>query len=470
MNQGFQRFNHAILSSFVKATFTLSMMAPTAFAAADEIQYIAEPQQALSAFTKVIEGAKSSIEIANFIFEPCHPSTQIIMQRLVKKARQGVHVRLVIDAFSQSDEQKEQLAAYFLAKGIEFKLFNDNFFETNFRMHAKYMIVDRHVLLAGGRNLADQYFALSTTLNYVDRDILARGSMGEQAARAFDKLWKSEQVYDVTPASSVQPWSTFCGADTAPRRAEIEKFLTAHADSILKNIPVRTCENAHFWVDDSDFDNPEWGPQWDDGRGAGRFLTSARLKRKHSTRQTLKFIAGAQKTLSLENESYLPITALGQVFRKARASGVHISVLSNEDMDEGPQFFRDIIEYEYAKFAAQDSVKPEWVGLVSSLGVLNTNFELTPPGVHSFIHGKVAVRDNKDALVGSFNLDGRSENINVETAMYFPNCPALVDDIKKGMSQVRHSYDVDKASGQIPKKDSPTLFTIILGDSLLPQL
>lgn len=461
---------HGLRRAFAKL-ITATLLCSPLHVSADEIKYLAEPQQSLAAFTSVIDGARSSIDIATFIFEPCHPSTQALMDRLVKKAHQGVKVRLIIDALEQSEDQQRQLATLFAREGIELRLFNTNLFEINFRMHAKFMIVDRSILLAGGRNLADQYFALSATLNYVDRDILARGHLGSQAALAYDHLWNSDKVYPApAPNDSAQPWESYCSGDFTARRLEIENFLAAHSTAILNSVPTRTCENAHFWIDDPDFANPAWGPAWDDGRGAATFLTSERLKRKHSTRQALSFISGAHKTLLLENESYLPITGLEKALTKARSHGVQVSVLSNQDMDEGPQFFLDLVEYEYAKIAEQDNTATEWVGLVSSHGSLNTNYELTPPGVRSFLHGKVGVRDDKDAFVGSFNLDGRSANINVETAMIFPNCPLLAKDIRAGMTQVRHAFNADTASGQIPAKPTPSPLTQILGDLLLPQL
>jgi len=452
--------------------FTASLLCYQPFASADEIKYLAEPQQSLAAFARAIEGARSSIDFATFIFEACHPSTQAIIARLAEQARQGVKVRVIVDALEQSEEQKRNLASYFARAGAELRLFNTNLFEINFRMHAKFMAVDRKVLLAGGRNIADQYFAVSSRLNYVDRDILASGDLGAEAANAFERLWRSDKVYPTPLAERFEPWEKFCkgGDELGAKRQVIENDLAAHGMENLKRAPTRVCDHARFWLDDPDFANPQFGPPWNDGQGAATFLTSERLRRKHSTRQVLSFISHANKNLLLENESYLPITGLERAFAQARARGVAISVLSNQDMDEGPQFFLDIIEYEYAKIAARDNTGSERVRLVSSRGSLNADYEWTPPGVPAFLHGKVAVRDDKDVLVGSFNLDGRSANINVETAITIPNCPALAQDLKKGMSQVRRAFETDAASGQIPPKRPASFLTMLLGDILLPQL
>ncbi len=39
----------------------------------------------------------------------------------------------------------------------------------------KFMVVDGEAYIAGGRNISDEYFGLSTGYNFIDRDVLVRG-------------------------------------------------------------------------------------------------------------------------------------------------------------------------------------------------------------------------------------------------------------------------------------------------------
>lgn len=470
-----------ITASYFVAFTTLSLstgaLARPA-AAGERIKYLARPEQALAGFATTIDGARSSLDIATFIFEPCDASVQILLSKLARSARSGVNVRLLLDGLAQPEEQQKNLAAFFAASGVEMRLYNTSIFEINQRMHAKFLVADRKVHLTGGRNIADPYFALSSELNYADRDLLIEGPSAEVAAQAFDSFWNSRMASAVSPGSHIfVPWEEFCRT-RADRRSgftrrsvkAIEKFLAQNAASVIKSIPTRTCASAQFAIDDPDFANPFLGSNWDQGRNAERYLTPRRLRLKHATRGILTFIDKTKNDLVVENASYIPIHSLERAFARVRGRGRPITVLANQDMDAGPAFFRQIVEYEYEKIASNDRQGSQWIGLVSSVGSLKPAFELSPAAPNSYLHGKIMIRDARDSLVGSFNLDSRSTHINIESIVTVPDCPLLAADLVKGVQEIRGVYDFDRQSGQIPPKPPADPLTMVLGDFLLPQL
>lgn len=438
---------------------------------ADDLRYFARPEQALAGFDEAIGDAKSTIDIATFIYEPCHASVRVLTENLIAKAKAGVHVRVLLDAFQQSLSQRAQIENEFEQAGIELRFYSSSIFDINLRMHAKFMIVDGTKSIAGGRNLADQYFDISNELNYVDRDISAEGaSSGSQAEAAFNKLWASDMVSTADPGSGDSvDWNSFCGINLDASIATVRNYLQVNGASILAGVPVRSCA-VQFSVDDPDFYKPQFGPSWDSGAGAENFLTSSRLNVKRATQAVLSFVNNTKSNLYGENYEYIPITKLEAAFRRLRKRKIPVQILTNQDIEaEGPAFYVEAQEYELAKRQAADERGSEWIGLVSSQGALSTNFVLSPVAPPRFIHGKILSRDNKDVLVGSFNLDARSANINVETAVVVSNCPDLAADVMAGYNDIHSQFETDVHSPNPPPKPEPSLFAKMFGDLLITE-
>jgi putative cardiolipin synthase len=64
-------------------------------------------------------------------------------------------------------------------------------------MHNKLFIADGSIAVMGGRNIADEYFARSTTSNFVDMDVLVVGDVLPRLASIFDAYWNRREVYPV---------------------------------------------------------------------------------------------------------------------------------------------------------------------------------------------------------------------------------------------------------------------------------
>src|SRR5207253_8247516 len=67
----------------------------------------------------------------------------------------------------------------------------------NHRMHNKLYIADGALIVAGGRNIADEYFMRSMTDNFVDMDALISGAVVPQLTGIFDRYWNSPYVYPI---------------------------------------------------------------------------------------------------------------------------------------------------------------------------------------------------------------------------------------------------------------------------------
>jgi cardiolipin synthase C len=126
----------------------------------------------------------------------------LFLRELRAAARRGVRVRLLVDDLYTG--AIEQLLAGLAAEpGAEVRLFNPlpsrggsaemrllfslhEFKRVNHRMHNKLLLADNSFALAGGRNIAAEYFMHSADANFIDVDVLACGPVVQDLSALFD--------------------------------------------------------------------------------------------------------------------------------------------------------------------------------------------------------------------------------------------------------------------------------------------
>jgi putative cardiolipin synthase len=438
-----------------------SLSLPSAHA--DQLKYIKLPDQALAAFTALANNSKRSIDLTTFIFEPCHASTQVMMEIFAKRSKAGVRVRLLLDEITQSAKEKKNLAAWAEMNGIELRWYHNPIIPNpgqNHRSHAKFMVIDGESYISGGRNIADEYFGMFAGPNFVDRDVMVKGSSAKQAAASFEEIWNAQLTGEPRGRSNFVPWAQSCGVDESKRVAAAKKFL-GNAQNILKAIPQRTCGRVNFLMDAPDFLNMKY----DGDRERGQFndyMSEMRMRRKRVTKAMLTMIRGTRSSLDMENWVYMPEYTMHREIKNLRNRKVDINVITNEDMD-GPGLIKHAEEYLNGRFARKDSVGTQSVIQISRFGSLNHNYALSPKGATYRLHGKVYVRDNSDTIVSSYNIDPRSYHTNIESAVVVEDCPAFAADAKSGMKDLVNVYVKDIKSGKLPAPRSKDLFARIFG-------
>lgn len=436
-----------ILSCLFVLSF--SLLGPTA--RADELKYIAKPQEAMAAFFTLAENATKSIDIATFIFEPCDTSTRMLLDILERKARSGVRVRILLDDLGQSGKQKQVLADFAAKNGFEFRFYNT--FEKNMRTHIKVMIVDNKTYITGGRNISDKYFGLSALKNYVDRDLLVTGRSATEATASFIELWNAGLTSKKrgNPAG-FRGWQGLCPYDDSARRQTVREYLARNPD-ILSRIPTRSCNNVRYIADHPDFGHARYNDNtYDPVPGDDDYMNAMRMNKKRATKFMLSFIRGSQSSLRMENWVYMPIFYLSDALAEARDRRVVIQGITNRDTEDGPAVFLEAMDYAIEHYSRLHSVGTQRIDRISSFGGISDTYELTPRGTKFFVHGKIFLRDKKDLVVSSFNLDSRSYNTNLESLVVVENCPAIVADAEIGLSKLYATLKKDIATGRVPPK------------------
>ncbi|GGD02378.1 phospholipase D family protein [Halopseudomonas salina] len=167
---------------------------------------------ALSARLHLIDTTRTSLDLQYYIYNN-DVTGGLVAERILAAADRGVRVRILLDDVGNalSDETATTLDRHI---NIQLRLFNPvrirnpwlsmpskivEFGRINNRMHNKLMIADNLAIITGGRNIGDEYFALSER-DFQDIDLLGIGPIGQEASISFDAFWNSPNAI---PASVV---------------------------------------------------------------------------------------------------------------------------------------------------------------------------------------------------------------------------------------------------------------------------
>lgn len=178
-------------------------------------------EEALASLRHMIDQARHSLDICTFIFAHDDLGDDIV-QRLSRRARDGIRVRVLVDGVGIYLGGRRHLKAL-SAAGIETAMFvpplrSSLRGRTNLRNHRKLLIADGHWLWCGGRNLAAEYFLgepmrSPPTPPWLDLSLDLQGPLAQQAQALFEQDWHFAR-HGVAAASS--PPEPATPAETAP--------------------------------------------------------------------------------------------------------------------------------------------------------------------------------------------------------------------------------------------------------------
>jgi phosphatidylserine/phosphatidylglycerophosphate/cardiolipin synthase-like enzyme len=180
-----------------------------------------------------------------------------------------------------------------------------------------------------------------------------------------------------------------------------------------------------------------------DGVSPVEFMNAKRLAKKRMTAAMLDFVAGARRSLVLEGPYYLSPSAITAAFVAARDRGVQLLVLTNRKADPDIAAVVDDMTYFMARAIDRDSSGAMRVLPISNLGALNGGGGRRSNGAPWIIHAKTAVRDHRDVMMSSFNLDQRSYDTDLEAGVVIRNCPGLARELEAHHRQLVRAYADD---------------------------
>jgi cardiolipin synthase len=129
--------------------------------------------------TELIKNATSEIHLQLYIFEP-DETGKIITDLLIKAAKKGVKIYVVLDAYGSKNFNKiwqKNLTDV----GIEIYFYSPikfaNYLHMGMRLHHKIICVDGKFALVGGINISDNYSAYNHQTPWLDFALLTQGKV-----------------------------------------------------------------------------------------------------------------------------------------------------------------------------------------------------------------------------------------------------------------------------------------------------
>ena len=202
------------------------------------VQYYPEAKEAFQAMKEELEKAQRFIFMEYFIVAE-ETSFRELEEVLIRKAREGVDIRLLYDDFGSVTKIGKKFARQLQKKGIRCYPFNPaapvlNLF-MNHRDHRKITVIDGKVGFTGGFNLADEYFDLTRPYgHWKDTGLRLEGEAVRSLTSIFLELWYL-QTGENTPADE---YLNVC------HRVPAEGFVQPFADNPLEE--ERIAENVYM--------------------------------------------------------------------------------------------------------------------------------------------------------------------------------------------------------------------------------
>lgn len=369
----------------------------------------------------LIKAANDSLDLQYYIWRN-DTTGKILTLLLLEAADRGVRVRLLLDDLNTQDNDPALLALN-QHPNFEVRLYNPfahrtnrfwnlltDFKRLNHRMHNKLFITDSKIAIVGGRNIGDEYFQASSTLEFNDADAMTLGPVIDQAGHSFDHYWNSAIVYPVdTVALNTH------SIDINDLREQLQKFRNEQTDSEYAKALKKSQLIENLLNRDVDW---YWG---------NAALLYDRIEKQAHQKDASKII-GKKLAEELNNISheliiispyFVPGETLLALLSKLRDRGVDIHILTNSlastdvpMVHAGYQKYRKqllrmgIHLYE-SKPSVETADKKDFVRFTSS--------------ARNSLHAKSYLFDKKKLFISSLNLDPRSIHINTEVGLLFEN-------------------------------------------------
>lgn len=147
----------------------------------------------LQSLIDLIDGAKSSLQLCFYMFQPDHAGTRV-RGALIRAAQRGVNVHLIVDAFGS--DASDSFFAPILRAGGKVSVFLPRWnVRYLIRNHQKFVIADKSHVMTGGFNVSDHYFASPQENGWADLGVLIEGPVCARFVEWFEGLeaWVSSQ-------------------------------------------------------------------------------------------------------------------------------------------------------------------------------------------------------------------------------------------------------------------------------------
>ena len=399
----------------------------------------------------LIREARASLDIQYYLIAD-DLTGRAFLRAVRDAARRGVRVRILVDDLytAANDRLLQGIAA---TPNVQVRLFNPfpagralnvtrwglslaDLARLNHRMHNKLFIADGIFAIAGGRNIADEYFFRSPRGNFIDFDLLVAGDAVAELAASFDRYWNSRHVYTL---DALEP-----GAPRAQARREEFERLTASAEMLFAPIMAGARDFLNYGPLSRDVARPPLkmlrghiqvvadSPEKVSGEAASGMDPTTVITHLSGV------IAHARENVLLASPYFVPGKTALEGLYQVRRGGVPVTLVTNTMASNDEPF----VSAAYGRHRRQMlqmgvqiyEVSPRILHMDS--GTFDDSFGAMLGTSTGRLHAKMVVVDHQTTVVGSMNLDFRSSRANTELGL-FVDSPELAADVTLLVDELR---------------------------------
>lgn len=398
-----------------------------------QIRTLHDNSEALAWRIYLIEQAEHSID-AQYYSWHLDASGLMLIDKLITAADRGVRVRILLDDIHTFGSDR-QIATLNSHKNIELRLFNPFTYRSRFklirllellfklsrlnhRMHNKLLVVDNLVAIIGGRNIGDEYFDLSTSLSFLDLDLLITGACVTELSDSFDLYWCHRLSYTVHKLIALRPKTK----DLTHLRRQIKKRLALKQSLFTQSRELIQAIYRHEPADTllpitAKVDVLYDAPGFDLGTG------------KRTLEAVYRCSQQAQHKLVIMSAYFIPDDKLLETLRQLIAQGVQVKIYTNSLAS---------IDVTVA-FSGYQSYRQELLGMGAELYELDSYAPSDTVSQRYALHAKCMIYDSSRVYVGTLNLDPRSASLNTEIGLLI-NSQELASTISHHIQQQSGNY------------------------------
>jgi cardiolipin synthase len=391
-----------------------------------EVAILPGGEDSFAARMDLLARAKKSIRIEALIFTGDESGLRVADVLKEKKAA-GLDVKVIVDAVNNLGMQTQWMLFDLKQHGIEIEgyealglhlvheipsPFLARFAKhgPNNRYHEKLWIIDAGTsdaeAVTGGLNIANEYFRVDPTnvpRYWRDQDVLVRGGVVADLAAAFDRNWEHFKARRSGLADKA--WAS---ARLIMEKTGVPQIPFTRDDKLVATVAA--------------FETRTLARDFKPARC--RFLQSRpRLNETYIQQAYMKMFASAQHEVLVANAYFLPTPSTLLMIREAAMRCVRVAIIGNSPQTNDTPGMNQLARGYYKEILAVNDTsavkacKGGGVEIWEWLGKSPADAKQT----QGLLHAKYAVVDRTLGLVGSYNLDARSERLNSESAIVFEN-------------------------------------------------
>lgn len=415
-------------------------------------------EDSLAVRLRTLREATRSIRIQALVFNGDEAGLRIA-EILKEKRAAGLDVRVIVDAFSNPALQSQWLYFDLKQHGIEVEGYEAMALQwlnevpvplltphvdpsaPDRRHHEKMWIVDGElpsgVAVTGGLNIGNEYFRTDPwhpDSTWRDQDVVLRGEVVRDLVTAFDRNF--DDFVAVKRSRGIFNTNIYWGATRAVLDQTGKLPIHYRTDArVVANVAQIEARRPTLGFHDA----------------TCRFIQNRpRLRESYLQQAYVKLIERAQREVLIANAYFVPTPSILQALDDAARRCVAVRVISNSpETNDLPEISLVGRGYYQRMLAVNtsDAVRAcpnadaglriwEWVGQAPD----------EPSRLQGTMHSKFAVFDGERSLVGSYNLDPRSELLNSETAVVFLQ-PQLAGQLRRRFLEddLRYGREIDAA-------------------------